>query len=424
MLLKGSQRAGGTQLANHLLNANDNDHVSVYEVSGFMADDVHGAFREMQAVSKGTNVKQFMFSLSLNPPMNETVSSDEFIETIDHIAKELKLDEQPRVVVFHEKENRLHAHAVFSRIDAEHMRGINLPFFKNRLNEISRDIYLEKGWALPEGFINKQKRDPLNYSHEEYQQAKQLDQNPRLLKALLKSCWDKSDNKENFEATLKKQGFFLARGDRRGFVAVTMTGKPLSLSRWLGVKSKDLKAKLGDAKALPNIEATQQTIEQNKDARLENISQQLRTQKAERLNPLLKKRHELIEQQKQERQALKDKQATRLKEENLARQARYRSGLKGLWDRVTGRHKKIINRNDSELKECQKRDAREWDALRQNQFNARAHIVSRIQSVRSELQKQQGHLCRLVERSPSHNGLNAERQSQNQKSKHRNHLTR
>jgi len=35
MILKGNQRAGGMQLALHLLNASDNNHVEVHELSGF-----------------------------------------------------------------------------------------------------------------------------------------------------------------------------------------------------------------------------------------------------------------------------------------------------------------------------------------------------------------------------------------------------
>ncbi len=73
MILKGNQRAGGRQMALHLLNSGQNEHVTVHEVSGFMASDVLGALNEAYALSKGTKCKQFMYSLSLNPPQNEQV---------------------------------------------------------------------------------------------------------------------------------------------------------------------------------------------------------------------------------------------------------------------------------------------------------------------------------------------------------------
>ncbi len=422
MLLKASQRGGGTHLANHLLNANDNDHVTVHELSGFMTDDVHGAFKEMHAISKGTNCKQYMFSLSLNPPMNETVSTDEFIEVVDRVGQELGLADQPRVIVFHEKENRLHAHAVFSRIDSEQLRGINLPFFKNRLNEISRDIYLEKGWELPKGFIDKQACDPLNYSLEEYSQAKRLDRNPKALKAILKSCWEKSDNRASFEAAIKEQGFFLARGDRRGFVAVTMTGEPLSLSRWLGVKTKELKTKLGDKEALKSIDQINTTISKNLNDKFNTHQNELNQRKTARLSPLQQKRRELINTQKQDRETLSKSQAERIIMEAKERDAKFRTGVFGVWDRFTGRHKKTLIQNREEIKNAEQRDKQERDNLIQKQLRERRQIISRIQAVRSEFQKGQDHLYRVIGRNPSHNELSVERQNQNQKSKHRNHF--
>jgi hypothetical protein len=47
MILKGSQRGGAKQLANHLLKVVENEHVEVYEVRGFMSDDLHGALKEI-----------------------------------------------------------------------------------------------------------------------------------------------------------------------------------------------------------------------------------------------------------------------------------------------------------------------------------------------------------------------------------------
>ena len=61
MILKGSQRSGGLKLAAHLMNMRDNDHVEVYELRGFTADDLHGAFQEADAVAKGTKCQQYCF---------------------------------------------------------------------------------------------------------------------------------------------------------------------------------------------------------------------------------------------------------------------------------------------------------------------------------------------------------------------------
>jgi hypothetical protein len=83
MILKGNQRAGGTQLVAHLLKTEDNEHVHVHELCGFMSDDLKSAFHEAYAVSRGTRAKQYLFSLSLNPSPNEKVPIDTFEIAID-----------------------------------------------------------------------------------------------------------------------------------------------------------------------------------------------------------------------------------------------------------------------------------------------------------------------------------------------------
>ncbi|AVO51399.1 relaxase/mobilization nuclease domain-containing protein [Ectopseudomonas mendocina] len=117
MILKGSQRGGAKQLARHLLNTAENEHVHVHELRGFMADDLEAAFQEAYAVSRGTRARQFLFSLSMNPPLQENVPTHTFEMAIEAVEQKLGLDGQPRAVVFHEKEGRRHAHVVWSRID-------------------------------------------------------------------------------------------------------------------------------------------------------------------------------------------------------------------------------------------------------------------------------------------------------------------
>lgn len=146
MILEGNQRGSATEMARHLMDLKENDHVEVHEVSGFLSDDIHEAFHEIQASARGTKCSQYMFSVSLNPPRNETVSIETFEKALTDIEQKIGLKGQPRVVVFHEKEGRRHAHCVWSRIDAQSMTAINLPFYKKKLNEISKDIYLEQGW--------------------------------------------------------------------------------------------------------------------------------------------------------------------------------------------------------------------------------------------------------------------------------------
>lgn len=76
MILKASQRAGGTQLALHLVNDRDNDHVELHGMRGFVSDDLVGAFKEAYAVSTDTKCRQFLFSVSLSPPPSSQAGSN------------------------------------------------------------------------------------------------------------------------------------------------------------------------------------------------------------------------------------------------------------------------------------------------------------------------------------------------------------
>ncbi|MEQ8399675.1 MAG: relaxase [Roseitalea porphyridii] len=143
MILKGSQRGGAADLAAHLLNDRENDHVTVVDLRGFVARDLHGAFAEAHAISKGTKCDQFLFSLSLSPPKRAEASERDLMAAVERAEATLGLTGQPRAVVLHEKNGRRHAHAVWSRIDAGSMTAINLPHFKNRLTGLARDLYLD-----------------------------------------------------------------------------------------------------------------------------------------------------------------------------------------------------------------------------------------------------------------------------------------
>ncbi len=198
MILKGSQRAGANALAHHLLNIEENEHVHVHELRGFVSDTLLGAFNEIYAVSQGTQCRQFMFSVILNPPENENAPVEYFETVRDRIEQEFGLIGQNRALVFHEKKGRRHAHCVWSRIDGDQMKAINLPHFKLRLKSISREIFMQYGWDMPRGLQNADERDPLNYSQVEHSQEKRSKQDVEHLKSIFQSCWASADSKKAF----------------------------------------------------------------------------------------------------------------------------------------------------------------------------------------------------------------------------------
>lgn len=396
MILKASQRGGGAGLARHLMNIADNDHITVHEVRGFVASSLVGAFNEAHAISKATKAKQFLFSVSFNPPEKADVGIDTFIDAIDRAEKKLGLEGQPRAIVFHEKEGRRHAHAVWSRIDAGEMKAINLPFFKSKLNDLSKELYLENGWELPRGFRESWK-NPLNYTLAEFQQARRIGiDDPREIKQVFASAFQQSDSAKAFKAALEDSGYYLAKGDRRGMVAVDMHGKVYSVPRWAGIKTKELRAKFGEPDGLRSVDETQSTIKQNLSAKMRQHMAEKRSEFRTELAPIYADRKTLVANQRIERAKLKRAQTSRWKQETKARAARYRSGLMGVFDLLTGKQRALRKTNEIEAAQCLKRDQAERERLFKSQMQSRRALQNKIAAMRATESEKRKHLTAKI----------------------------
>ena len=84
MILVGNQRGGARDLAAHLMK-DDNEKVEVFDLRGFSSQDLQGALNETYAISRATKCKQYLYSLSLNPPKGESVSQEEFEQAIERV---------------------------------------------------------------------------------------------------------------------------------------------------------------------------------------------------------------------------------------------------------------------------------------------------------------------------------------------------
>lgn len=377
MIMVGHSRGNGQNLARHLLSS-ENEHVTVHDISGFACDDLHGAFKEAEAFSRGTKCQKYLYSLSLNPPANASVETQEFEATIERVEKTLGLENQPRAIVFHEKENRRHCHVVWSRVDTEKMKAIALSFPKRKLNALAKDIFLEKGWELPKGFLNPRLRDPKNFTLEEWQQAKRQGKDPREIKAIFQSCWKQSDSFTAFENALAEHGYRLAQGDRRGYVATDLNGEVYSLSRYAGVKTKDLKAKLGDRNRLQTVSQAQYALAREVTPTLKKLYNQ-QSQKFSKLNDSYNRmREKLTRMHTKQRNEQKAVQRKRGILENKARQKRFNKGLRGLFDRITGAYSKTKRMNEVETYQAALRDQKQRDTLIFKQIQQKRELTKRM----------------------------------------------
>ena len=384
MILKGSQRSGGQELAAHLLRTDENEQVDLYELRGFADDDLHGAFKEAQAIARGTKCRQYLFSLSLNPPETENVPVEAFEAAIDQIEGKLGLKDQPRAIVFHEKEGRRHAHCVWSRIDAETMTAKRMSFFKTKLTEVSRELYLEHDWKMPNGLADPSKRDPRNFTLAEWQQAKRAGHDPRVFKQAIQDAWAVSDSKAAFEHALNERGLWLAKGDRRGHVIIDHQGEVYGLARTLGKRAKEVRARIGREDDLPSASDVKQRIALEMSPVLRKHLDEARASWRDLSATLAFKKAAIRDRQREERRKLVERQEARRTQETKARAEKLPKGIKGLWARVTGKLSKLKDANEREAQKCVHRDKLERQDVVFRHLNERRKFQKQVRIHRSK----------------------------------------
>ena len=174
---------------------------------------------------------------------------------------------------------------------------------------------------------------------------------------LCQNAWKHSDDLKSFKHALEERGLFLAQGDRRGFVVLDNSSKVYSLSRFGGIKTKELKNRLGSPDSLPTATATQDKIRLSINSEIRGRISMLKRQHEQELKPLQDKKAELVRVQRAERRELAEQQ--RVKRHILAKEGRdkFRRGVMGFFDKVTGREKRIrlINQKETaKLRQKQK----------------------------------------------------------------------
>ncbi len=380
MITKGNQRAGGQQLATHLLNEFDNEKVEVHDVRGTVAKDLHGAFAEWQCVSEGTQCTQYLYSLSINPWLetNGPLSREQYLEFIERTEERLKLQKQPRAIVFHVKEGREHCHVAWSRIDVDKMIAVPMSYDHQNLRTLVQEFAKDHNLELPDGLKNNNRKDRFkNKDKQPDANEKQQQDRTGISKAqhmaAITEVWRGSDSPKAFYEGLEASGYYLCQGDKNRYVLLDRFGEIMrSLPRMINDKSVNKKTvdaflnKAYPVDKLRSIEQTRKYIELKKD----NISAKLKEdfkiasdKWAHDLKVIQVNRQKILNEElakikarhKEEKNALKIvHQQSQNQSSLLKRILRQPPGIAATLYRVTGMHA-IARFADKKIKEHQKR---------------------------------------------------------------------
>lgn len=352
------------------------------------------ALIEAYAISRATKCERFLYSLSVNPPKDEQASSTDLVAAINRAEESLGLSGQPRAIVFHEKNGRRHAHAVWSRIDATELKAVHIAFDHKTLMGLSRELFLEHGWKMPEGLAIREKRNPKNFTLAEWQQAKRTGQDPRAIKTAFQDAWALSDSKPALEHALEERGYVLARGDRRGYVAVDIHGEVYSIPKMIGIRTKSVRERLGDPAALCSVEDAKTRIADDMAGVFARFRDELDAEAVARLQVFEDRRKDAVRRQRAERKALEESQRVREIEAAVERQARFRRGLAGLWDRLRGAHRSIQRENEREALVALEQDRAQKDTLIHRHLEERRRLDLFKRGLRQEYQRERQELDR------------------------------
>lgn len=155
------------------------------------------------------------------------------------------------------------------------------------------------------------------------------------------------------------------------------------------MKTKDVRARLGEADTLPTIEEAKAQFAQEMRPALTRWQSEIQKRiDAHHAHAETSKR-ELLERQNAERQKLFDGMEDRRIRETQARQERFRTGIAGLWDKLRGEHRRLREENEKDAYDALLRDRREKDELIFAQLEARRELQERHKQDMARLQDQQ-----------------------------------
>lgn len=135
----------------------------------------------------------------------------------------------------------------------------------------------------------------------------------------MKEYWAVSDSQKAFESALEQRGYYLAKGGWRGFVTVDWRGEVYSLSRWLDVKTRALKERLGDPAQLPTVADTIAKTDKRLVERMQSFTAEIRRNSHARMESLLEQKSRMKTRYRDERQILADTQKQRWRQESADR---------------------------------------------------------------------------------------------------------
>ena len=326
IIINGGSRCNGAYFAKHLINPDKNETVKVAELRGLAAKNIGQAFYEMKAVASGTRCKDFFYHANINPEKDETLTPEQWEQTVDELEKRLGLEGQARFVVEHQKKGRIHRHVVWSRIDVDRMRAIRMDYDYAKHQAVARQLEqefgLKPGRSVIGPEVEKGKRPDRRPKSWEVYRGQEVAMDVTAMKKEITALWQSTSSAEAFVSAMEARGYILARGDKQDFCIVDPLGQAHSLPRRIkGVKASEIKERLSPhvaPQALPSVKEAMATQRERIKQGLEKQEQESTTALKDadvRQQDIIKeeddRRQQVVQEAEQQQQTVLDEEQRR-----------------------------------------------------------------------------------------------------------------
>ncbi|EIX0138103.1 hypothetical protein MG118_004113 [Escherichia coli] len=329
MIVKSSARSGGKALADHLINPEENERITITGSHNVTSDDVHEAIAEMVSMSAGWSGSKPLCHAHISP--DQAMSEKDWSAAWAAYEKEFGLEGRPYIEVEHLKDGRLpHRHRAYLRVDTETHRANDVWRSKMRDEKVSRLLEHELGHKLTHGphdfwVINKLqeegRQDVAQWlegqqsersvkagrakNWDEHQQEKRTKIDKQNVRDDMAAAWQSGDSGSAVAAALEARGYVVAQGDKRDVVLVDVAGgvhSPARLLKQAGIdaRAKAIRERFADLKDLPTVAQAQEMQGQHRRAREDRAAatgerptpDQISSQRTERAQAAAKAREE------------------------------------------------------------------------------------------------------------------------------------
>jgi relaxase-like protein len=238
MIINGGSRSNAQFFAKHLVNAEENERVTLCEIRNFAAVSIGEAFREMEAIAMGTQCRNYFYHANINPLSEETLTPAQWTRAVDLLEEKLGLIGHARFIVQHEKKGRVHRHAVWLRVDVGRMRAVEMTDDYERHQATARQLEREFGLSQGKSVLgalqmSKGERPARRPKPWETFRGHKSGIDPRAMAEQVTALYRGSEDAKAFAEALKEHGYGLVKGDRRDFCIVDGAGHLHSLARRL-----------------------------------------------------------------------------------------------------------------------------------------------------------------------------------------------